>query len=57
MIVIIILIILFAVCIKTADKVSKSDCDPIEKMEKDWDKGDLDLEDIFWIDEILGDDD
>ena len=32
--------------------------DPIEKMEAHWDNHpeDLDLEDIFWLDELAGDD-
>ena len=32
--------------------------DPIEKMEDHWDNHpeDLDLEDIFWLDELIGDD-
>ena len=32
--------------------------DPIEKMEDHWDNHpeDLDLEDIFWLDELAGDD-
>jgi len=33
--------------------------DPIEKMEDHWDNHpeDLDMEDIFWLDELCGDDD
>ena len=39
---------------KTASRKTYRYSDPIEKMERDFDNGELDMEDCFWMDELMG---